>query len=124
MARCFHRSLPRWPARAGPNPAIPSLSVLTTTVIGGESRSGDLREEDLRRRPSGGVLNRLGRAGRKYVANPGLTPSFRRSLPETGCLSQGLPHGKRYAWPCPPKPLSAPEWPELFILPSLLPRRE
>src|ERR1039457_6968296 len=28
-------------------------------------------------------------------ANPGLTPSFRRSLPETGCLSQGLPHGKR-----------------------------
>src|ERR1035438_3937652 len=29
----------------------------------------------------------------------GLTPSFRRSLPETGCLSQGLPHGKRRtAW--------------------------
>ena len=23
----------------------------------------------------------------------GLTPSFRRSLPETGCLSQGLPYG-------------------------------
>src|ERR1019366_9716682 len=36
-------------------------------------------------------------------ANPGLTPSFRRTLPETGCLSQGLPHGKRYAWPCSPK---------------------
>ena len=35
-----------------------------------------------------------------------LTPSFRRSLPETGCLSRGLPHGKLYAWPCPPKPLS------------------
>ena len=31
-----------------------------------------------------------------YAANPGLTPSFRRSLPETGCLSQGLPHGKRH----------------------------
>src|ERR1035438_1022404 len=30
-------------------------------------------------------------------ANPGLTPSFRRSLPETGCLSQGLPHGTRRA---------------------------
>src|ERR1035441_6915230 len=28
------------------------------------------------------------------AANPGLTPSFRRGLPETGCLSQGLPHGK------------------------------
>src|ERR1035438_10550523 len=53
MASRFHRSLPRRPAQAGPNPGIPSLSVLTTTVIGGESRSGDLREEDLRRRPSG-----------------------------------------------------------------------
>src|ERR1035441_1612799 len=31
------------------------------------------------------------------------TPSFRRSLPETGCLSQGLPYGKRFAWPCPMK---------------------
>src|ERR1035441_3635386 len=35
-----------------------------------------------------------------------LTPSSRRSLPETGCLSQGLPYGKRFAWPCPPEPLS------------------
>ena len=26
-----------------------------------------------------------------------LTPGFRRSLPETGCLSQGLPHGTRCA---------------------------
>src|ERR1017187_4621407 len=48
-----------------------------------------------------GCLTVLGKAGRKCAANPGLTPSFRRSLPETGCLSQGLPHGKRYAWPCP-----------------------
>src|ERR1039457_6546746 len=39
------------------------------------------------------VLNLFGGAGQKYAANPGLTPSFRRSLPETGCLSQGLPHG-------------------------------
>src|ERR1035441_85473 len=34
------------------------------------------------------------KGGRAVVANPGLTPSFRRSLPETGCLSQGLPCGK------------------------------
>jgi hypothetical protein len=27
------------------------------------------------------VLNRFGDAGRKCAANPGLTPSFRRSLP-------------------------------------------
>ena len=32
-----------------------------------------------------------------------LTPRFRRILPETGCLSQGLPHRKRYACPCPPQ---------------------
>src|ERR1017187_1819084 len=59
-----------------------------------------------------GCLTVLGAVGR-YAANPGLTPSFRRSLPETGCLSQGLPHGKRYAWPCPPKTLStraAAQW--------------
>src|ERR1039457_35212 len=49
------------------------------------------------------VLNRCGGAGQKCAANPGLTPSFRRSLPETGCLSQGLPHEERFAWPCPPK---------------------
>src|ERR1019366_6891088 len=55
-----------------------------------------------------GGLNRFGGGGSRYAANPGLTPRFRRSLPETGCLSQGLPHGKRYAWPCPPKPLSTP----------------
>jgi hypothetical protein len=53
-------------------------------------------------------------AKRDYVAsvrttNPGLTPSFRRSLPETGCLSQGLPYGKRFAWPCPPKTVKHPE---------------
>src|ERR1017187_1428752 len=52
-------------------------------------------------------LTVLGAVGR-YAANPGLTPSFRRSLPETGCLSQGLPHGKRYACPPPPKRLCAP----------------
>src|ERR1017187_7682377 len=32
------------------------------------------------------VLNRFGGAGQKCAANLGLTPSFRRSLPETGCL--------------------------------------
>jgi trans-aconitate methyltransferase len=41
------------------------------------------------------VLNRFGGGGPRHAANPGLTPSFRRSLPETGCLSQGLPHAKR-----------------------------
>src|ERR1035438_4226382 len=57
------------------------------------------------------VLNGFGGGGPRYAANPGLTPSFRCSLPETGCLSQGLPYGKRFAWPCPPKtvkPSSAP----------------
>src|ERR1035438_2424605 len=45
----------------------------------------------------------------RYAANPGLTPSFRRSLPETGCLSQGLPHGKRFARTCPPKTVKHPD---------------
>src|ERR1019366_3263326 len=39
------------------------------------------------------VFNRFGGGGPRYGANPGLTPGFRRSLPETGCLSQGLPRG-------------------------------
>src|ERR1022692_2852999 len=38
------------------------------------------------------VLNGGGPRYTANPANPGLTPSFRRSLPETGCLSQGLPH--------------------------------
>src|ERR1017187_3740594 len=45
--------------------------------------------------------------GRRCAANPGLTQSFRRSLPETGCLSQGLPRGM-YCWfVVPPIRLSA-----------------
>ena len=44
--------------------------------------------------PVARVLSRFGGGGQRYAANPGLTPSFRRSLPETGCLSQGLPRGK------------------------------
>ena len=47
-------------------------------------------------------------SGPRYAANPGLTPSFRRSLPETGCLSQGLPYGKCLAQPCPPKTAKHP----------------
>ena len=41
------------------------------------------------------LIPRLPRECRASVssANPGLAPSFRRSLPETGCLSQGLPNG-------------------------------
>src|ERR1035438_2752412 len=54
------------------------------------------------------VLNGFGGGGPRYAANPGLTPSFRCSLPETGCLSQGLPYGKRFAWPCPPKTVKHP----------------
>src|ERR1019366_1326468 len=57
MASRFHRSLPRKPARAGPDPGIPSLSVLTTTVIGGESRSGDLGAED---ETAGRIVRRRG----------------------------------------------------------------
>ena len=53
-----------------------------------------------------GVLNRFGGAGQKCAANPGLTPSFRRSLPETGCLSQGLPRGICCPFVVPPKRLS------------------
>src|ERR1039457_6270919 len=79
-----------------------------------------------------GVRNRFGGGETRYAATRGLTPryrrslpetgcvsqglphgkltpSFRRSLPETGCLSQGLPHGKRYAWPCPPKAVKHPQ---------------
>src|ERR1039457_3306942 len=54
------------------------------------------------------VLNRFGGGGPRYAANPGLTPRFRRSLPETGCLSQGLPHGNATPDRVPPKPLSIP----------------
>src|ERR1017187_7972743 len=56
-----------------------------------------------------------GKAAWEDTPNPGLTPSFRRSLPETGCLSQGLPHGKRLAEMDPllahlaPRAPSAPE---------------
>src|ERR1017187_7960293 len=60
------------------------------------------------------VLNGGGPRYTANPANPGLTPSFRRSLPETGCLSQGLPHGKRYAWPCLPKTVRHP--PNLLLL--------
>jgi glycerol kinase len=52
------------------------------------------------------ALNRFGRGGQRYAATPGQTPSFRRSLPETGCLSQGLPCGNATPGRVPPKPLS------------------
>ena len=50
----------------------------------------------------------MGEAGRDTPQTLGQTASFRRSLPETGCLSQGLPYGKRFAWPCPPKTVKHP----------------
>src|ERR1019366_6441329 len=53
------------------------------------------------------VLNGFGGRRPATRRNPGTDTKFRRSLPETGCLSQGLPYGKRFAWSCPPqKPLS------------------
>jgi putative selenium metabolism protein SsnA len=43
---------------------------------------------------------------RDDAANPGQTPNFRRSLPEIGCLSQGLPRGTRSPLVVPPMRLS------------------
>src|ERR1035438_10067183 len=54
------------------------------------------------------MLNGFGGGGSRYAANPGLTLCFRHGLPETGCLSQGLPYGKRFAWRCPPKTVKHP----------------
>src|ERR1019366_9517049 len=106
----------------GPDPdgvGIDCVSgVLARTYVGVPGRPASLPRpklldhralsRDLRGRPPTGVLNRFGGGVPKYAANPGLTANFRRSLPEIGCLSQGLPHGKRCAWPCPPKTCKPP----------------
>src|ERR1019366_4914097 len=55
-----------------------------------------------------GCVTVLGGGPPRYAANPGLTPSFRRTLPETGCLSQGLPRGKCCAQLLSPKRLKHP----------------
>ena len=60
------------------------------------------------------LLNRFGGAGQKCAANPGLTPSFRRSLPETGCLSQGLPREMYCPFVVFPKRLSAHGLPSIL----------
>jgi hypothetical protein len=39
---------------------------------------------------------------------PGTDTIFRRSLPEIGCLSQGLPRGIRYRFVLPPKTVKHP----------------
>src|ERR1019366_501977 len=106
----------------GPDPdgvGIDCVSgVLARTYVGVPGRPASLPRpklldhralsRDLRGRPPTGVLNRFGGGVPKYAANPGLTANFRRSLPEIGCLSQGLPHGKRCAWPCPPRTVKHP----------------
>src|ERR1700690_1827225 len=60
------------------------------------------------RAPAQGCLTVLGGGAPKCAANPGLTPSSRRTLPETGCLSQGLPTGTCCPFVVPPKRLSTP----------------
>src|ERR1019366_3398506 len=123
---CSRRSGCRGPtllgSACGPDPdgvGIDCVSgVLARTYVGVPGRPASLPRpklldhralsRDLRGRPPTGVLNRFGGGVPKYAANPGLTANFRRSLPEIGCLSQGLPHGKRCAWPCPPKTCKPP----------------
>src|SRR5271157_799898 len=56
-----------------------------------------------------GCLTVSGDVRRKCAANPGLTPGFRRSLPETGCLSQGLPRGIRGPFVVSPKRSDTPD---------------
>src|SRR6202142_3498862 len=60
------------------------------------------------RAPAQGCLTVLGGGAPKCAANPGLTPSSRRTLPETGCLSQGLPTGTCCPFVVPTKRLSTP----------------
>src|ERR1035441_10391080 len=97
-------------ARASPDGALAPVSIMGAVArvrMVSSRRSAPLVQRSARKLPviarlsrksaiGGGrrVLNCFGGGGQKYAANPGLTPSFRRSLPETGCLSQGLPHGK------------------------------
>src|ERR1019366_490651 len=60
----------------------------STRIAGGISVQGGVD-----RQKQHGCLTVLGGGAPKCAANQGLTPSFRRGLPETGCLSQGLPAG-------------------------------
>ena len=62
----------------------------------------------MRRKP--GTDRTLSKMPRQcLLCKPGLAPSFRRSLPETGCLSQGLP--QRISSLLVPKPLRTPACP-------------
>src|ERR1017187_8135754 len=52
------------------------------------------------------VLNRFGESWPEMRREPGTDTNFRRSLPEFGCLSQGLPNGTGCPFVVSPKRLS------------------
>src|ERR1019366_9516113 len=52
------------------------------------------------------VLNRFGESWPEMRRKPGTDTNFRRSLPEFGCLSQGLPNGTGCTFVVSPKRLS------------------
>src|ERR1019366_7219480 len=52
------------------------------------------------------VLNRFGESWPEMRRKPGTDTNFRRSLPEFGCLSQGLPNGTGCLFVVSPKRLS------------------
>src|ERR1035438_4257348 len=52
------------------------------------------------------VLNRFGESWPEMRRKPGTDTNFRRSLPEFGCLSQGLPNGTGCPFVVSPKRLS------------------
>src|ERR1039457_5902541 len=54
------------------------------------------------------VLNRFGESWPEMRRKPGTDTNFRRSLPEFGCLSQGLPNGTGCPFVVSPKRLSTP----------------
>src|ERR1035441_8836182 len=68
--------------------------------------------------PPDGVLNRFGARSPEMRRKPGTDTNFRRSLPEFGCLSQGLPNGTGRPFVVSPKRLSTP--PDVFRLISSL----
>ena len=55
------------------------------------------------------VLNRFGESWPEMRRKPGTDTNFRRSLPEFGCLSQGLPNGTGCPFVVSPKRLSTQE---------------
>jgi hypothetical protein len=54
------------------------------------------------------VLNRFWERWAAIRRKPGTDTDFRRSLPEIGCLFQGLPHAHTLRLPLPPKTVKHP----------------